>query len=225
MARNKHPEETIKKILDAAQRLFTQKGYENTSIQDIIDQLGGLSKGAIYHHFRSKEEIFDAVCQRIGEANLAIFTAIRDDPTRSGREKLRAMLAAACHNPGDEAVAAMMLETVRDPRFVITQLDEVFSLVAPHFIQPAIEEGLRDGSLPDAVQPRELAEVFAVLLNVWANPFVRPDEPERLRARVQLLARMLRSAGLDIIDRELEEDYVALTTLFHGPKDSAREPG
>ena len=57
MARNKHPEETIKKILDAAQQLFTQKGYENTSIQDIIDQLGGLSKGAIYHHFRSKEEI------------------------------------------------------------------------------------------------------------------------------------------------------------------------
>lgn len=51
MARNKHPEETVNFILDTAFRLFMEKGYEHTSIQDIIDHLGGLSKGAIYHHF------------------------------------------------------------------------------------------------------------------------------------------------------------------------------
>lgn len=48
MARNKHPEETVNLILDIAFRLFMEKGYEHTSIQDIIDNLGGLSKGAIY---------------------------------------------------------------------------------------------------------------------------------------------------------------------------------
>ena len=52
MARNKYPEQTVNKILDTAYRLFTEKGYERTSIQDIIDNLGGLSKGAIYHHFK-----------------------------------------------------------------------------------------------------------------------------------------------------------------------------
>ena len=57
MARNKHPEETVNLILDVAFRLFMEKGYEHTSIQDIIDNLGGLSKGAIYHHFKSKEDI------------------------------------------------------------------------------------------------------------------------------------------------------------------------
>ena len=53
MARNKHPEETVNLILETATRLFMEKGYEHTSIQDIIDNLGGLSKGAIYHHFKS----------------------------------------------------------------------------------------------------------------------------------------------------------------------------
>ncbi len=48
MARNKYPEETVQLILDVAFRLFMKKGYEHTSVQDIIDQLGGLSKGAIY---------------------------------------------------------------------------------------------------------------------------------------------------------------------------------
>ena len=52
MARNKHPEETINLILDVSFRLFMEKGYEQTSIQDIIDHLGGLSRGAIYHHFK-----------------------------------------------------------------------------------------------------------------------------------------------------------------------------
>ena len=61
MARNKHPEETVNLILDVAFRLFMEKGYEHTSIQDIIDRLGGLSKGAIYHHFKSKEDILVAV--------------------------------------------------------------------------------------------------------------------------------------------------------------------
>ena len=67
MARNKHPEETVGRILDVASRLFLEKGYEHTSIQDIINNLGGLSKGAIYHHFKSKEEILIAVTDRMTE--------------------------------------------------------------------------------------------------------------------------------------------------------------
>ena len=65
MARNRHPEETVSLILDTAYRLFVEKGYEHTSIQDILDGLGGLSKGAVYHHFKSKEEILEAVVDRI----------------------------------------------------------------------------------------------------------------------------------------------------------------
>ena len=65
MARNKRPEETANLILSVAFRLFMEKGYEHTSIQDIIGQLGGLSKGAIYHHFKSKEDILEAVSDRM----------------------------------------------------------------------------------------------------------------------------------------------------------------
>ncbi|MEG0319663.1 MAG: TetR/AcrR family transcriptional regulator, partial [Niameybacter sp.] len=87
MARNKYPEETIKLILDEALNLFIEKGYENTSIQDIINNLGGLSKGAIYHHFKSKEEIFEAVCKKIGDANALYYAKIRDNQTHTGYEK------------------------------------------------------------------------------------------------------------------------------------------
>ena len=65
MARNKYPEITVEKILDVAQRLFLEKGYDNTTIQDIVNELGGLTKGAIYHHFKSKEDILDAMIERM----------------------------------------------------------------------------------------------------------------------------------------------------------------
>ena len=68
MARNKYPEETVKLILDVATHLFVEKGYDATSLQDIINETN-LSKGAIYHHFSSKEEIFEAISYRIGEEN------------------------------------------------------------------------------------------------------------------------------------------------------------
>lgn len=65
MARNKYPEETLNQILTVSFNLFIEKGYEHTSIQDIINGLGGLTKGAIYHHFKSKEEILQAVIGRL----------------------------------------------------------------------------------------------------------------------------------------------------------------
>ena len=55
LPRNKYPEETVQKILDASLKLFLEKGYEKTTVLDIISEMGGLTRGAFYHHFKSKE--------------------------------------------------------------------------------------------------------------------------------------------------------------------------
>ena len=64
MGRKKEPDNTIQKILDISHKLFLEKGYEQTTIQDIVDNLDGLSRGAIYHHFKSKDEIIKAITSR-----------------------------------------------------------------------------------------------------------------------------------------------------------------
>ena len=53
MPRNKYPEETVQKILDVSLKLFLEKGYEETTVLDIVDNLEGLTRGAFYHHFKS----------------------------------------------------------------------------------------------------------------------------------------------------------------------------
>ena len=51
MAKKYTAEQARSLILDVSTRLFVEKGYEKTSIQDIVRELDGLSKGAVYHHF------------------------------------------------------------------------------------------------------------------------------------------------------------------------------
>ena len=99
MARNKYPEETVNLILDTATRLFVQKGYERTSIQDIINNLGGLSKGAIYHHFKSKEEILIAVTNKMTEESNRMLFEIRNNPNMTGKEKLKKLLEDSINRP------------------------------------------------------------------------------------------------------------------------------
>ena len=59
--REQQREQTLKEILEVSEKLFREKGYENTSIQNIADSCG-LSKGALYHHFKSPEEVLEKIC-------------------------------------------------------------------------------------------------------------------------------------------------------------------
>ena len=88
MARNKYPEQTVEKILDVSQELFLEKGYEQTTIQDIVNHLEGLSKGAIYHHFKSKDEILAALEGRI-YLNDNPFEKVSEETNLNGLQKLQ----------------------------------------------------------------------------------------------------------------------------------------
>ncbi|MEG0214897.1 MAG: TetR/AcrR family transcriptional regulator, partial [Hungatella sp.] len=88
MARNKYPEVTLGRILDVSEQLFLEKGYEHTTIQDIINALGDLSKGAIYHHFKSTEDILSAVVDRLYVSTKDGCAEIQADKSLNGLQKL-----------------------------------------------------------------------------------------------------------------------------------------
>lgn len=96
-------------FVDAAQRLIQAKGYEALSIQDVLDEVGA-SKGAFYHYFGSKEDLVQAVVERIGEAVLAVMTPIAADPTLPAIDKLQAVFAAGSRWKSDrrELVTAVL---------------------------------------------------------------------------------------------------------------------
>ena len=143
MARNKYPEETVERILDAAQRLFLEKGYDQTTIQDIVDQLGGLTKGAVYHHFKSKEEILNAVGDRMFQQNNP-FEAVRGRTDLNGLQKLREAIRL---NQSDSVAASVTLQSlpiIRNPRLLAEMIESNRRTLTPYY-QMLLEEGNRDG--------------------------------------------------------------------------------
>ena len=109
MARNKHPEETVRSILDVSFRLFMEKGYEHTSIQDILDHLGGLSKGAIYHHFKSKEDILVAVADKMMSESNRRLAEIMNRIDLNGKEKLKTIFKASLNRRVQEEMFTVAL--------------------------------------------------------------------------------------------------------------------
>ena len=106
MPRNKYPEQTVEKILDAAAALFAEKGYQSTTLQDIIDATG-LSKGAVYHHFRSKEEIARKVGDRMGDEMWEPLRRIREAAGLTGLQSCRQCLRHPLQGTGSSAWAAL----------------------------------------------------------------------------------------------------------------------
>lgn len=88
----KEYDERKTEFLNTAMALFMQQGYDQTSVNAIINAVG-VSKGAFYHYFKSKEELLDQLAERAAEQSLAGAQAIVDDPGLSAVEKLNALFA------------------------------------------------------------------------------------------------------------------------------------
>lgn len=201
MARNKHPEETVAKILDVAMRLFVERGYEQTSMQNIIDELGGLTKGAVYHHFSSKEEIFFAAMDRVMAPGVERLRKIRDAEGMTGREKIQAMFDNGARGVDSAffSQADPELDPMRNPRMLATEYRDLFAVSAHELMMPVIEQGVEDGTI-QTEYPRELAEAIALLNNLWCVPAFFParDEEEQAR-RVAFMNAFMKGMGLDIV--------------------------
>ncbi len=217
MARNKHPEETVQLILDAAYRLFMEKGYERTSIQDIIDQLGGLSKGAIYHHFKSKEDILIAVSDRMTAESDQMLAAIRDRSDLCGKEKLKTIFKESINRPVQNDIFTVVPNFHNNPRLLFSLLHETIEEVAPDYLLPIIKEGISDGSI-ETDYPEQLAEMILLVANVWMNPMIFDDSEEESYRKMMIFRQMLQGFGLDIVDREMSERLQELTSIYQKNK-------
>ncbi|MCQ4638106.1 TetR/AcrR family transcriptional regulator [Anaerovorax odorimutans] len=212
MSRNKYPEITINRILDSATKLFLEKGYEKTTIQDIVDDLGDLSKGAIYHHFSSKEDIIEAVGERM-------FNSIHFEELFKGREDQLdglSKLKEICLYCMDNADQRQWMEAIPDyfhnPKFLAQEVYQSAKESAPMLI-PYIEEGIADGSIT-VTQPKEAAEVLLLLANIWINPLVFRETKEAYVSKVLFLKTMLEQIGLPVMDDDVLEVVLSYQELL-----------
>ena len=217
MARNRHPEETVNLILDVAFRLFMEKGFEHTSIQDIIDNLGGLSKGAIYHHFKSKEDILVAVTEKMTAESNRMLAVIRDRSDLSGKEKLKTIFKTSISQSVQNDIFTVAPDFHNNPKLLFSLLHDTIDNAAPNYILPIIRQGISDGSIKTDY-PEQLAELILLAANVWMNPMIFDSTEEESYHKFMVFRQMLQGFGLDIVDSEILERLQELASIYQKNK-------
>lgn len=212
-------------ILDAAQRLFMSRGYDATTVNEMITAIG-ISKGAFYHHFFSKDDVLRALIWRVAEQGLAAATHVfeRDDLTPI--EKLKAFFNSGQQYKRENAhvlrsiVGALFRE--ENLRLRLQSAEQMTEIIAPR-LGRVLEEGARLGEF-DIEDPEETArlilnlgsllhEAFAVALKLGesrkaeANLLLRKRADSCERAIERLLG--IPKHSLSIVDPELIELFLA----------------
>ncbi|MBU5591679.1 TetR/AcrR family transcriptional regulator [Clostridium sp. MSJ-4] len=211
MARNKYPEITENRIIDTSTKLFMSKGYENTTIQDITNELGDLSKGAIYHHFKSKEEIMDAVNKRIIEQGLGSLKEIVNDSALSGIDKLREAFLLLITSTQKEASNRKIPPLQKNPQLLALYMRDTLG-VASDILTDIVEECIKDGTICIA-QPHELSQMILLFFNVWINPWIYSWTSEELNNIIVFMKDLLDTMGVPIFSEEIIQSINVLYSL------------
>ena len=134
-------------LLRAAERLFYTKGYEKTSVQDILAQIN-LSKGGFYHHFQSKEAILAEICENrvvssLSELKWELFS-VKASPIERMNLLLRKVNLFDRENTAFVALMLKICYVDGDVRIRDRMRSVVLSILSP-FVDDVIAEGMKSG--------------------------------------------------------------------------------
>ncbi|CAM3544872.1 TetR/AcrR family transcriptional regulator [Erysipelothrix anatis] len=190
-------EQTVQDIINVSIKLFSEKGYEKTSIQDIVNGLNGLTRGAIYHHFNSKDDILVAVIHEI-VMNSDYFNQFLNVEGKTAKEQLQALVIKAFSNYGQVSndVGAEFLK--KNPAILVEIFKLTVNQIAPK-VEMLLESGNADGSLT-IKNPKQVAQVMVLLGDTWFSSAMFEDTGANFNVKIDVLIDALNGLGVTIFD-------------------------
>ncbi|MBQ1391666.1 MAG: TetR/AcrR family transcriptional regulator [Firmicutes bacterium] len=202
MARKKDPEGAKAQILAAALQLFSEKGYEATTMQNIVE-LSGLSKGAIYYHFRDKSEIYKGLYEDLNRKPFSCFEELDKDETLTAPEKLEAAILHLIMAP-EKNIYAEAVRGQKNPDLVELTL-RISVLEASPFIAKLLEEGIREGFYPPG-DTQMIAEFFCLTVDMWLDPCINQHTtPEQFERKMDIIQKTFELHGYPIVTSKMRE--------------------
>ena len=188
----KEPEVRKSEIIDAAEKLFALKGYEKTTVSDILNTTS-IAKGTFYYHFKSKEEVLNAIIRRRIDAGLERAKAIASHPHLSPVQKIAsAIMAQKPQTPAEEEFLPVLHEQSnalfhqKVLTSCVTQLTPVLSAI--------VEEGIEKGDFSTAFPKESVKLLLTAGLIIFDDeyfPWSREEQAARMPAFLCAMERIL----------------------------------
>jgi len=200
----KKPAVRRNEILDVAQQLVYTQGYEQMTIQDILDELQ-VSKGAFYHYFGSKQELLEALIERMLDEAEQVVGPIVWDPHLPALEKLQRYFATAARwkTERKDYLLAMLRVWYADENAIVREKVRATAVkrIAP-LLAKIVHQGIREGVLT-ASHPEQIGEVVLSLMQGLGDAYAEALlANEAGRADVRRIERTV-AAYTDALERVL----------------------
>ena len=150
------------RILDAAEALYMRTSFGETSMNDIVSE-SGLSKGAIYNHFKSKEELIVAIYERFMERTLKqLETMLEAESTTSRKLELIGDVAFVATADRPRAFQAMNVEFM----VAASRMEALASRMEARYnetvglLRDTIQEGINSGEFRDDIDAGDVAAIL-----------------------------------------------------------------
>lgn len=179
------------RALDAALRVFWEKGYEGATLDDLTSAMG-INRPSLYGAFGNKEQLFRKVLERYAEGPAAYVVAALEAPT--ARECAEAILRGAAElgtcprNPGGCLAVHAALATGGDAETIRKTLIE-FRAAGEGTIRERFERAQSEGDLPAEANPADLARFIATVVRGMAVQASSGASREELEAVIVLALR------------------------------------
>jgi len=175
----KEAEERKNEILDVAERLFGTKGFDSTSTGDILNEIG-IARGTLYYHFKSKEEILDAIISRMMNRMIEKAKTIAVRKEIPVLQRLTMMVFSL--NVSDGHLEQELLEQAHKPQNALMhqKMEKCLLSGINPIITDLIEEGITQG-ICRTDYPEEVAEMTFLYANTVFDDLMEHSEEEKQR--------------------------------------------
>ncbi|WP_152393205.1 TetR/AcrR family transcriptional regulator [Paenibacillus guangzhouensis] len=191
----KEAEQRRNEILDAADALFGQKGFDGTSTNDILEKVG-IARGTLYYHFKSKEDIMDALIQRYSDRILGAAQQIASDQSIPVVERvIRTILAMNLSGESSDVI----MDHIHKPQNALMhqKIQKFIFNGVPPILTGIIREGIAEGMF-NTPYPYECMEMVVIYANtVFDDDVVAMSNEERMTRIFALVCNIERLLGAE----------------------------
>lgn len=196
-------------ILDAASALFAEKGFDNTSTNDILEAVG-IARGTLYHHFKSKEAIMDALIERQTGKIMEGARRIASNSSIPVEARIIGTIMALKVEQTEGAGGREMIEHLHNPQNALMhqKTKQIIMQKVPPILASVIQDGIDEG-LYNTPYPLECMEMaVAYLETMFDEHVIEMTEEESSRRIEAFLFHLERILGVET------GSLTALTMLF-----------